>query len=113
MTSVLAVLKIVLAFASTEAAQRVIRQTVAWVINWALKKYLIDRDKGRDLDQWADLAAKVSEASACLSAAIADGVMTDAESAEVHAKFAPVIAAALDAWADAKPTPDAYREIAR
>ena len=30
MTSVLAILKVVLAFASTEAAQRIIRQTVAW-----------------------------------------------------------------------------------
>lgn len=105
MTSVIAVLKIVLAFASTDAAQRIIRQTVAWVINWALKKYMLDRERGRDLAAWADLAAKVSEASACLSASIADGVVTDAEAKEAHA----AIEAALDAWAEAKPTPAAYK----
>jgi hypothetical protein len=106
MGSVTALLSVILAWAKTEAAVRMIMQIVAWLLNWAAKKYLLDRGRGNDVAFFSYLAEKLSECSAVFSRIVADGVITDDESDEATSALMPV----LEAWSKREPTPQAYKD---
>ena len=109
MTAILSVTKIVLMWASSEAGVRIIQQMVAWLLNWSLKKFLVDRGSGNSLKTWATLSKHVSEASAVFAAAIEDGDVTTEEANECRAALSKV----LEAWSEAKPTPEDFEKATK
>ena len=106
MASVTALFSVLLAWAKTEAAVRMIMQTVAWLLNYAAKRYLSDKSKGTNIEFYCYLSGKIAELSAVFSRIVADGVVTEAEADEAAKALMPV----LDAWSKREPTPQEYKD---
>jgi len=99
-------LKITLAWCSSQAGMDLIQQLVAWLLNWALKRYMVDRDRGDDLELYAKVAEHVAEASGVFSRAIADGEISTPDAEECRAAIMKI----LSAWANREPTPAEFKQ---